>query len=130
MKLDRVIAVRNDKTIYRDGDKCIKVFGSSYSKADVLNEALRDRVDKYLKEYGTDAKIRVGYGLTECTGASCLTPKHYFKEGGIGIPFPDKAYESHISVNSPQLIFNNPLLLSYHSIPNSSISYNFSSIVK
>ena len=40
MKLDRVIAVRNNKTIYRDGDKCIKVFNAEYSKADILNEAL------------------------------------------------------------------------------------------
>lgn len=40
MKLDRVIAVRNSKTIYRDGDKCVKVFNEDYSKADVLNEAL------------------------------------------------------------------------------------------
>ena len=40
MKLDRVIAVRNNKTIYRDGDKCVKVFNEEYSKADVLNEAL------------------------------------------------------------------------------------------
>ena len=40
MKLDRVIAVRNNKTIYRDGDRCIKVFNADYSKADVLNEAL------------------------------------------------------------------------------------------
>ena len=40
MNLDRVIAVRNNKTIYRDGDRCIKVFHADYSKADVLNEAL------------------------------------------------------------------------------------------
>ncbi len=40
MKLDRVIAVRNKKTIYRNGDVCIKVFNSDYSKADILNEAL------------------------------------------------------------------------------------------
>ena len=40
MNLDRVIAVRNNKTIYRDGDRCVKVFSSDYSKADVLNEAL------------------------------------------------------------------------------------------
>ena len=40
MNLDRVIAVRNKKTIYRDGDRCIKVFSEDYSKADVLNEAL------------------------------------------------------------------------------------------
>ena len=40
MNLDRVIAVRNNKTIYRDGDRCVKVFNAEYSKADVLNEAL------------------------------------------------------------------------------------------
>ena len=40
MKLDRVIAVRNNKTIYRDGDRCIKVFNAEYSKADILSEAL------------------------------------------------------------------------------------------
>ena len=40
MNLDRVIAVRNTKTIYRDGDHCVKVFNENYSKADILNEAL------------------------------------------------------------------------------------------
>ena len=40
MNLENVIAVRENKTIYRDGDKCIKVFNADYSKADVLNEAL------------------------------------------------------------------------------------------
>lgn len=40
MKLDRIIAVRTSKTVYRDGDDCIKVFDKDYSKADVLNEAL------------------------------------------------------------------------------------------
>lgn len=40
MKFDNVIAVRKNKTVYRDGDRCIKVFDSEYSKADVLNEAL------------------------------------------------------------------------------------------
>ena len=40
MKLDRVIAVRNNKTVYRDGDRCVKVFNEDYSNHDVLNEAL------------------------------------------------------------------------------------------
>ncbi len=40
MNLDRIIAVRNAKTIYRDGDSAIKVFEKDYSKADVLGEAL------------------------------------------------------------------------------------------
>ena len=40
MKLNTVIATRKNKTVYRDGKKCIKLFDESYSKADVLNEAL------------------------------------------------------------------------------------------
>lgn len=40
MKFDTIIAERSNKTIYRDGNKCIKVFSTDYSKADVLNEAL------------------------------------------------------------------------------------------
>ncbi len=40
MDLDRIIAVRNDKTVFRDGDDCIKVFSENYAKDDVLSEAL------------------------------------------------------------------------------------------
>ena len=40
MNFDTVIATRKTKTIYRDGDTCIKLFNSNYSKADILNEAL------------------------------------------------------------------------------------------
>ena len=37
MNLDNVIAVRPNKTIYRDGDKVIKVFDESYDTTDILN---------------------------------------------------------------------------------------------
>ena len=40
MKLDKIIAVRTGKTIYKDEDRAVKVFVSDYSKADILNEAL------------------------------------------------------------------------------------------
>ena len=40
MKLDKIIAVRTGKTVYKDGDRVIKVFENGYSKADLLNEAL------------------------------------------------------------------------------------------
>ena len=40
MKLDTIIAVSPGKTVYRDGDKCIKIFDENYSKAGILNEAL------------------------------------------------------------------------------------------
>lgn len=40
MKYDKIIAKRPFKTVYRDGDKVIKLFEKSFSKSDVLNEAL------------------------------------------------------------------------------------------
>ena len=40
MKLDKIIAVRTGKTIYKDEDRAVKVFDSDYSKSDILNEAL------------------------------------------------------------------------------------------
>lgn len=40
MNLDNVIAVRSDKTVYRDGDKKIKVYSESFSKVNVLVSAL------------------------------------------------------------------------------------------
>ncbi|MBQ3053449.1 MAG: phosphotransferase [Clostridia bacterium] len=47
MKLEKVIAVRNNKTLYHSGSDCIKVFNEDFSKADVLNEALnQSRVEE------------------------------------------------------------------------------------
>ena len=40
MKLEKVLAERKNKVIYKDGDRTIKVFDNAFSKADVLNEAL------------------------------------------------------------------------------------------
>ena len=40
MKLDNVIAERQHKKIYRDGDLVAKVFDESFPKSDILNEAL------------------------------------------------------------------------------------------
>lgn len=73
-------------------EKSKKYMSSVYNVicgGDVLNESLQKRVDAYLKEHGSSANIRVGYGLTESASACCLTPRFYYKEGGIGIPFPD-----------------------------------------
>lgn len=39
MNLDRVIAVRTNRTVYKDGEDCIKVFCQGYPKDEVLSEA-------------------------------------------------------------------------------------------
>jgi len=40
LNLDNPIVERKTKTVYKDGDKTIKLFVENYSKADILNEAL------------------------------------------------------------------------------------------
>ena len=42
MNLTNIIAQRKDKTIYRDGNKAIKIFDENYKTSAVLNEALND----------------------------------------------------------------------------------------
>ena len=40
MKPENIIAKRPNKTIFRDGNRCIKLFDAEFSKADIQNEAL------------------------------------------------------------------------------------------
>jgi len=60
---------------------------------DALNQTLRDKVNDFLKSHGSDAKIRVGYGLTEGSGAVCLSPENSFSDGIIGVPMPDTDFK-------------------------------------
>lgn len=63
------------------------------SGGDSLSISLKQKVDKFLKEHGANIQIREGYGLTECVTGSCLTPMNYYREGSIGIPYPDTYYK-------------------------------------
>lgn len=62
MKLETVIANRPNKTIYRDGDRCIKVFDNGYSKADVLNEALNQA---RIEETGLNIPAILGVNMVD-----------------------------------------------------------------
>lgn len=64
MKLDNIIYETNGKKIYRDGDKAIKVFDESFSKAAVLNEALNQA---RVEEIGT-IKIPKIHEVTKVDG--------------------------------------------------------------
>lgn len=64
-----------------------------FSGGDSLSVELKQKVDAFLKEHGAKEQVREGYGTTECVTASCLTPRFFFKEGSIGIPFPDTYYK-------------------------------------
>ena len=64
-----------------------------FSGGDSLSVELKKRFDAFLADHGASIKVREGYGTTECVTASCLTPTHRFKEGSIGLPFPDTYYK-------------------------------------
>ncbi len=49
MKLDKIIAVRTGKTVYRDGENCVKVFNADHTKADIIREAFNQAL---LEEIG------------------------------------------------------------------------------
>ena len=63
------------------------------SGGDIMDEENLVKYNDMFKKYGSNAKIRVGYGLTEACAATCLTPTDMHKSGSIGIPFPDMVYK-------------------------------------
>ncbi len=64
-----------------------------FSGGDSLSIELKKKFDTFLREHGAKIQIREGYGTTECVTASCLTPYDTYREGSIGIPFPDTFYK-------------------------------------
>ena len=64
-----------------------------YVGGDSMPIPLKKETDEFLKNHGASIQVREGYGLTECVTASCLTPKDTYKEGSIGLPFPDTFYK-------------------------------------
>lgn len=64
-----------------------------FSGGDSLSVELKRKIDNFIKERGATIQVREGYGTTECVTASCLTPYDYYREGSIGIPFPDMYYK-------------------------------------
>ncbi len=72
--------------------KCVE---SAISGGDILSGELKKKIDKFLKEHGSTAKVRAGYGLTEATAATCLSLDKLdeAEDGYIGIPFPDTIFK-------------------------------------
>ena len=87
------------------GPDDLKSVAAAICGGDALTEALRDRVNEFLKNHGSSAKIRVGYGLTEGSGAVCLSPEDSFNDGIIGAPMPD----TYFKIIKPDTLTEQPL---------------------
>lgn len=64
-----------------------------FSGGDCLSIELKKKFDRFLQDHGATVQVREGYGTTECVTASCLTPYDMYREGSIGLPFPDTYYK-------------------------------------
>lgn len=60
-----------------------------FSGGDSLSIELKKKFDKFLADHNAAIQVREGYGTTETVTACCLTPRDRYKEGSIGLPFPD-----------------------------------------
>lgn len=61
---------------------------------DAINLEEKKKINTFFKEHGSKTDLRVGYGLTEASGACCLSPEGMQnKKDIIGIPFPDCIYK-------------------------------------
>ena len=70
--------------------ECIKC---AVCGGDFMSASLKKLVDDCLREHGSSAEVRIGYGLSEASAATCLTPTGGSRPGSIGIPFPDTYYK-------------------------------------
>ncbi len=56
---------------------------------DYLSPDSRIETEKYFKEHGSDASVKIGYGLSEATGFSCCTAPLNIELDSLGIPNAD-----------------------------------------
>ncbi len=63
------------------------------SGGDMMDEENFTKYNEFFAKYGSKAKIRIGYGLTEAVAATCVCPLDGHRPNSIGIPFPDVVYK-------------------------------------
>ena len=77
--------IRNE--IFQSVDlSCLKV---ATSGADTLPRTVKERFDNLVAEKGGSVKLVEGYGLTEAVTGIMVTPADHYREGSVGIPYPD-----------------------------------------
>ncbi|MDA8124736.1 MAG: AMP-binding protein [Deltaproteobacteria bacterium] len=73
--------------VFRKADlSCLK---ATFSGADTLPRPVKERFEAVVKEGGGNVQLLEGYGLTEAVTAIMATPIGHYREGSVGLPFPD-----------------------------------------
>ena len=72
---------------FRESD--LSFLKMTFSGADTLPRALKEEFDETVRKNGGSSVLLEGYGLTEAVTAIMALPAHEYREGSIGLPFPD-----------------------------------------
>ena len=62
---------------------------ATFSGADRLPRPVKEAFEKFVAEHNGSVQLLEGYGLTEAVTAIMAMPPDHYREGSIGIPFPD-----------------------------------------
>jgi len=62
---------------------------ATFSGADSLPRPVKERFEEMVKKQGGNVRLLEGYGLTEAVTAIMAMPINHYREGSIGVPFPD-----------------------------------------
>ncbi|MCK4379876.1 MAG: AMP-binding protein, partial [Candidatus Lokiarchaeota archaeon] len=62
---------------------------AAFCGADTLPRTTKEKFEEICRNNGSNVQLREGYGLTEAVTGICAMPLGEYREGSIGIPFPD-----------------------------------------
>ena len=79
-------ALASDRSLARADLSCLK---ACFSGADTLPRPVKERFEKLVAARGGRVRLLEGYGLTEAVTAIMAMPPNEYREGSIGVPFPD-----------------------------------------
>lgn len=79
-------ALSKNRVFQKTNLSCLK---AAFSGADTLPRATKEEFEKVVHKNGGDIQLREGYGLTESVTAVMAMPMTEYREGSIGVPFPD-----------------------------------------
>jgi long-chain acyl-CoA synthetase len=79
-------ALTKDASLAKADLSCLT---ACFCGADTLPRAVKERFEAMVEAGGGHVKLLEGYGLTEAVTGIMATPLTEYREGSIGIPFPD-----------------------------------------
>ncbi len=79
-------ALSRDPSLRRANLSCLR---AAFCGADTLTRPVKDAFEQLVRERGGNVTLLEGYGLTEAVTAVIGTPLHAYREGSVGVPFPD-----------------------------------------